>query len=832
MTLRTAFRNAFLATAAYFSLTPALAQGVDSCSQVVPDPLAVGGSLTWTGDNSNATFPGDYTPGTLLYNLNVPAVWHGFTITTCADVIIDYCGSPSVFVDFWNVLSTLCPTTNNVVVTQVYNDTTCSDGNPTMRFNNLQPATYLFPVWTAPGTAFGPYQINVQALSCGSEVPPANDRCTDVTPQVLPAGGALTFTGNNTNATSTGDFPQGSPYFAAPVVWHAFTTTVCTDLTLSYCGQDPVWTNSLGFLSSDCPGSTLTFFTTYNDQACGDGNRTYTFIDLPAGTYYLPVLLDANDDAIGPYTVEVSAAACDPTPNFFDLCSAAVADILAVGESVTLTGDNTNATSANDFVPGSPFAGAPVVWHAFTTEECATVTVGYCGLNPAWGAALGFLATDCPADSLVFATTADTTTCGDGNITFVYEELAPGTYLLPVLLDANNGAAGPFGLTMSAAACTPPPPPTYFDLCADAVPDTLAVGGTLILTGDNTNATSTNDFAPGSPLDGTPVVWHSFTTQECATVTVGYCGINPFWTNALGFLATNCPADDLVFFSAFDPSACGDGNLTYVYNELSPGTYLIPVLLDANNNAVGPYTLQVSAAACPGINTPPNDTCNALVAEPLEEGSPLLFSGDNTGATATGDWVSGSPFSLAPVVWHAFSTDSCMDVTVSYCGQVPAWTNALGLLALGCPADSVVYFSTFTDTACGGNQVFSYFQLAAGTYLLPVLLDANNNAVGPYTVTVDGTDCLSTAVGADAQDAPFMLFPEPSDGAVSLRWSGPPATVLVSVMDLMGRTVQTQRRALLPGDVQVLDLSGLAPGGYVLRCASPQGSWQRRLTRR
>jgi hypothetical protein len=88
-----------------------------------------------------------------------------------------------------------------------------------------------------------------------------------------------------------------------------------------------------------------------------------------------------------------------------DDCALAVPASLAAGSSSTLTGDNSSATVTGDFADGSPFTGAPVIWHAFTTTQCATVIVSFCGQDPVWGTVFGFLATDCPAQDLVFFST-------------------------------------------------------------------------------------------------------------------------------------------------------------------------------------------------------------------------------------------------------------------------------------------------------------------------------------------------------------------------------------------------------------------------------------------
>jgi hypothetical protein len=146
-----------------------------------------------------------------------------------------------------------------------------------------------------------------------------------------------------------------------------------------------------------------------------------------------------------------------------DDCAAALSSPLGVGTPLILTGDNSSATAANDFAVGSPFAGAPVIWHAFTTAECGNLAVSYCGQAPAWGNVFGFLSTDCPADSLVFFTTFNTTDCGDGNYTYYFDQLAAGTYLLPVVLDPGNGSVGAYSIELDLSSCAPPPNNDFCD---------------------------------------------------------------------------------------------------------------------------------------------------------------------------------------------------------------------------------------------------------------------------------------------------------------------------------------------------------------------------------
>lgn len=570
------------------------AQDNDFCQDVTPVPLPLGSSVEFSGDNTGATIDGDYVPGSTLGSLGIPSTWHAFTVTACSNITISYCGTAPAFTEFWNVLATTCPANNVYIFTPQYNYTACGDGNPTMYFQNAPAATYYYPVWYEDPGAAGPYTITVSAVACGGGGAP-NDQCGSVSPEPLAPGGSLEFTGDNSLASSTGDWAAGSPFAGAPVVWHAFTLSECTSVSVAYCGQNPIWGNTLGVLARSCPGGDLVYLSTFDNTACSDGNRTYYYNALAPGTYYVPVLLHPSSGSTGPYTITVAGSACPPPPTYYDQCSQAQYQPLAVGGNITFTGDNSSATTTGDFPAGSPFSAAPVVWHGFTTTTCTRLTVAYCGQSPTWNNTLGFLARDCPASDLVYFTNFNDTDCGDGNRTYVFSNLPAGSYLIPVLRDPANNAIGPYTLQVSATSCPAVPPAN--DNCASITPVQLDAEATVVVTGDNTNATSAGDFVAGSPFIAAPVTWHAFTLDACTDLVVAYCAQAPAWSNTLGVLATSCPGDGLIYFTT-GTNGCGNGNATYIFNDLQPGTYYLPVLRDSPNNSFGPYSIAVTAEDC------------------------------------------------------------------------------------------------------------------------------------------------------------------------------------------------------------------------------------------
>jgi hypothetical protein len=148
------------------------------------------------------------------------------------------------------------------------------------------------------GSSTGEGILNIDCVDCP---PPPNDNCEDVTPVVLTSGVTETFTGNNECATEQcADFPGGH-------TWEAFTIETTSDVYLDYCGTSPAFGNAWLNLAIGCPCTDFTAGGDFNTDDCGDGNVTIFWDDLPAGTYYYPVMKDPENNASGPYTINVVA---------------------------------------------------------------------------------------------------------------------------------------------------------------------------------------------------------------------------------------------------------------------------------------------------------------------------------------------------------------------------------------------------------------------------------------------------------------------------------------------------------------------------------------------
>jgi hypothetical protein len=234
--------------------------------------------------------------------------------------------------------------------------------------------------------------------------------------------------------------------------------------------------------------------------------------------------------------------------------------------------------------------------------------------------------------------------------------------------------------------------------------------------------------------------------------------------------------------------------------------------------------VQVSADAC-GSNSPANDLCTSVTPEELAAGGSVAFSGDSEGATLAGDAVQGSLIAQVglPNVWHAFTLETCADLTVAYCGTEPAFSNVWNLLATSCPADALVFSTANNTVDCSdGNRTAYYTAVQAGTYFIPVLVDPFSNSVGPYTVTVSAEECT---LGIDEPAHNWSVFPNPGSGVFQVRTGDLQGLVAWELSDASGRVVHSEQRAVIGGsEFGLRTATPLAPGTYLLRASHPGGT--------
>ena len=161
------------------------------------------------------------------------------------------------------------------------------------------------------GGAAGGTEATYSDLNCSDLPPPApeNDNCGDITPTELTNGVPVTFNGTTEGGTGS---PEELSVLGSAAVWEAVTLTGdCNDLTIDYCGTPAGNMDGNFFIvyTLDCPATAFTIGS-YDFTTCGDGNGTLRFTGLPAGTYYLPVIVDPSSNNLGDYVMNVVSEDC------------------------------------------------------------------------------------------------------------------------------------------------------------------------------------------------------------------------------------------------------------------------------------------------------------------------------------------------------------------------------------------------------------------------------------------------------------------------------------------------------------------------------------------
>ncbi len=364
------------------------------------------------------------------------------------------------------------------------------------------------------------------------------------------------------------------------------------------------------------------------------------------------------------------------------------------------------------------------------------------------------------------------------------------------------------------------------DLCGSVTPVDLLVGGSVSFSGDNTGATNTGDFEPGSDLEGLdPTVWHAFTTTECSNVSVSYCGTDPAFENVWIFLANACPAGNDYVLGAADGETCPT-NLIVNFVELPAGTWYLPVLMDPTS-AMGPYEILVSATPCATAGPYCEAGASSILFEKI---SNVNFAGIDNSSSApngyedftgvTGTVVGGVDYPLTVTIAAGYDTD-----------QVLAWIDWNQDQDFD-DAGEEVFMSA---TGVGPHSGIVSVPLTASLGVTRMRVRLHDTYTGPdYFNAPNATPCDTSSYGqvedysidmigvvtglSELQAGSWSVFPNPNDGDMTINYQGATGATLIEMIDVAGRTVYSEQRALTQGSATPLGLRGqVAAGTYMLR---------------
>lgn len=264
---------------------------------------------------------------------------------------------------------------------------------------------------SAPMPSTGTYRDNERGG------PPANDDCANAIPLTLGADCTGAVAGNNSGATMDGPVALcDDPGSDEPDVWYTFSTGTESTVRISL---------------SPMAGMTDWAYAIYT--AC-DGNEVVCQIVPPTGfqetltpntTYWLRVFSNTLYGSPGEFMICVQGGSMI-VPAANELCTGAPLQSLAVGSTITFTGDATNAADSEGLGPNS-------VWHSFTLATAADVTIDHCGSAASYPGDPGFwrsLFYSCPPtyQQRRYPGSYNHTECTDGRPTLCYPNLPAGTY--------------------------------------------------------------------------------------------------------------------------------------------------------------------------------------------------------------------------------------------------------------------------------------------------------------------------------------------------------------------------------------------------------------------
>jgi hypothetical protein len=316
--------------------------GNDECADAIV--LNVGSSCTMTAATwiaATESQPAIACAGGTSASAN--DVWFVFTATTSHSILRVQSGADNDAVV--EVLNGGCGSLSNVACA----DASLAGGLEELTLNTAVGAVYHVRVYWWD---YGAQPPSLDFSICAFEGPPSppNDRCSDVLPVAIATGVTHTFTGTTIGADTIGDYALGSPLAgSAPSVWHAFTLAECAHITVDYCNTLPAFENVWSLLADTCPCTITLPATDFELVACGNGNATIHFDSLGAGTWYLPVLFNA-DEANGEYSVAISANEC--TLGFGDTAAPNGWSAWVEGEVVTIATGTARANVRIDVYAG------------------------------------------------------------------------------------------------------------------------------------------------------------------------------------------------------------------------------------------------------------------------------------------------------------------------------------------------------------------------------------------------------------------------------------------------------------------------------------------------
>lgn len=383
----------------------------------------------------------------------------------------------------------------------------------------------------------------------------------------------------------------------------------------------------------------------------------------------------------------------------------------------------------------------------------------------------------------------------------------------------SDAMAGHIGHHIAPSSGAPRGGAPANDECDAAEALTVGVDCTTPTSGDNTNSTqsvegpSCDNMTTGIYAD----VWYSFNSGANTSVDIDLVPSDTMTDNVLVVLDGCAGTEVLCYVLPPGPQSV----------EVTENTdYVIRVYSNTQYGDPGPFTICITATP-PPPPVPANDDCaNAIALTTGTDCAPT--DGYTFGASESlpADSCNGYLGTADDDVWYSFVAGAT-EMTISVQGSA-GFDAVVELFEGDC--------STLTGIGCAdgsvGGELEEIFQsgLVIGQSYLVRVFHYNDTETSPAAFTICATEGLS-GIGMEekGEGADNGLFPNPTDGPVTITWPGPAADVRFDVLEMTGRLAHSELRHMSPGQLATLSLGDLAAGTYSVRLTGGGARSSRRL---
>ncbi|WP_426490350.1 T9SS type A sorting domain-containing protein [Hymenobacter sp. 102] len=802
------------------------------------------GTITGYEANTGSGFvavPGTNTGATLAFS--------NLTQTTTYRAVLRTSDNRIVYSSPVTVTVTNGPTATLAATTPT---TFCGSGTLTLNVTPVTGATYQFllnnqPIsgatsatYTATVTASGAYSVVVTTGACSATSATVQVTVNPATTATFSyAGSTFCQSGTNPSPTITGT-TGGTFSSTAGLAIDATTGTI--NLAASTAGTYTV----TYAVSGTCPSSATASVTISNAVTAGFSYASASYCTTTTGTVTPTLATGATAGSFSSstgLTLDATTGAITP--------GTSAPGTYTVTNTVAASGGCAAATATTTVTITAPATAG----FSYASASYCTSTAGTVAATLATGASAGTFSS---AAGLTLDATTGTITPGTST---------PGTYTVTNTVAASGTCAA---VTATATVTITAPATAGFSYanasyCTGAtgtVTPTLAAGATAgtfsSTTGLTINAT-TGAITPGTSAPGTYTVTNTVAASGgCAAVTATFqVTITAPATASFSYAATSYCVSTAGSVTPTLASGATAGTFSsstgltlntttgaITPSTSTPGTYTVTNTVAATGGCsavTATFQVTITAAPAAGFSYANTSYCTGAtgtVTPTLAAGATAGTFSSTTGLTINATTGAITPGTSAPGTYTVTNTvaasGGCAAVTATFQVTINA-TPAR-------PTVTVQYngpVTTLTSSATTGNQWYLNNTLIPGatgqTYVV-------NTAAqyGTYTViTTSAAGCASeaslplviTSTVKPLAGSSLTLYPNPTiDGLLTVKLAGYSKAVELMVYNVIGQPV---RAVTVPAGrpEQVLDLSQLPSGVYMLRARTEGGTDVRRIVK-